>query len=154
MPSDFQICDHQLPYHDVAGLLPLLLLLCSAEDCGCYLQIACFHLTWPLSTCPCCGGPLCLLLLLCLPQTLPLLPLSQLLLRPRLLRPQLVQQPLQRLALLLPTLCGLVGGTGIPPAATEGKLQWLECFLMLYSDTAASKEIKTVYHRSFKKKWI
>ena len=42
--------------------------------------------------------------LLCLPQTLPLLPVSQLLLLPRLLRPLLVRLLLQRLALLLPTL--------------------------------------------------
>ena len=79
---------------------------------------------WPMSPCPCCGATLFFLLPPFLLQTLPLLPLSQLLLLPRLLRPMFVRQLLRRLALWLPTLCRLVGGTGSPPA-TEGELQWL-----------------------------
>ena len=111
---------------DRTMLPPLLtLLLCSTEGCCGRLQIACCHLGPCIPARACCGGPLCLWLPpFLLPQTLSLLPVLRLLLLPRLLRPLLVWQLLRRLALLLPTLCGLVGGTGILPV-TEGKLQWL-----------------------------
>ena len=106
------------PYHDVAASVAS-----SLQSWGVWLSPPDALLPhWPMSPCLCYGDTLSLRLPPFLLQTLPLLPLSQLLLLPRLLRPMFVRQLLRRLAFLLPALCGL--GTGTPPA-TEGKLQWL-----------------------------
>ena len=123
MPSCLSNIDVFISDHTMKR--PLLLLLCRAEGCGYRHRNACCHLGPCLpAACTVVGPCLCLLPLLCLPQTLPLLPVSQLLPLPRLLRPLLVRLLLQRLALLLPTLSGLVGGTSKPPV-TKGMLQWL-----------------------------